>query len=149
MSQLTFLLEERPANLSVSLASEEDYLISVVTSPLNFAEYLLQNSPNGLCGKMCREYSAAQAGPILKPSSLPFSNAGIVAPGVFWTHSIMECHNDADVCLLLDILETTGDHLMRYYLSEKACKGILRRAQKRGKELPERLNCILINQCQH
>jgi hypothetical protein len=43
--------------------------------------------------------------------------------------------NDAGVCSLSDILET-GDVPQRYYLSAKACAGILRRAAKRGKELP-------------
>jgi hypothetical protein len=39
---------------------------------------------------------------------------------------------------LSDILET-GDVPQRYFLSATACKGILRRAAKRGKELPEPL----------
>lgn len=36
----------------------------------------------------------------------------------------------------------------KYYLSEKACLGILRRAEKRGKELPEILRLALIRQAQ-
>ena len=39
------------------------------------------------------------------------------------------------VSSLSDILET-GDHLRPYFLSAKACLGILRRAEKRGKDLP-------------
>ena len=46
------------------------------------------------------------------------------------------------VCSLSDILET-GDHLQRYSLSPKACAGILRRAGKRGKDLPELLHLAL------
>jgi hypothetical protein len=42
---------------------------------------------------------------------------------------------DEGVCSLSDILET-GDVPRQYYLSAKACRGILRRADKRGKELP-------------
>ena len=38
-----------------------------------------------------------------------------------------------------DILET-GDVPRRYYLSAKACRGILRRAEKRGKDLPAALH---------
>ena len=41
----------------------------------------------------------------------------------------------AAVCSLSDILET-GDVPRRYYLTAKACQGILRRAEKRGKVLP-------------
>src|SRR5258707_15883061 len=43
---------------------------------------------------------------------------------------------------LLDILET-GEPPQRYYLSATACRGILRRAEKRGKELPEALKSAL------
>jgi hypothetical protein len=46
--------------------------------------------------------------------------------------------NDDGVCSLSEILET-GDVPQQYYLSAKACKGILRRAAKRGKELPQQL----------
>jgi hypothetical protein len=42
------------------------------------------------------------------------------------------------VCSLSDILET-GDVPQRYYLTAKACLGILRRAEKRGKDLPPQL----------
>jgi L-rhamnose mutarotase len=45
---------------------------------------------------------------------------------------------DDGVCSLSDILET-GDVPQRYYLSAKACQGILRRAGNRGKELPSAL----------
>lgn len=49
--------------------------------------------------------------------------------------SLGPSHNDGAVCSLSDILET-GDHLRPYFLSPRACLGILRRAAKRGKELP-------------
>ena len=46
---------------------------------------------------------------------------------------------------LSDVLEeTTVDP--RYYLSARACQGILNRASKRGKELPEILKTALENQ---
>jgi hypothetical protein len=37
----------------------------------------------------------------------------------------------------------TGDLPQRFFLSEKACAGILRRAEKRGKKLPEPLRLAL------
>ena len=43
--------------------------------------------------------------------------------------------NGGGVCSLSDILET-GDLPQRFYLTAKACQGILRRAEKRGKVLP-------------
>jgi len=50
--------------------------------------------------------------------------------------------SDDGVCSLSDILET-GDVPQRYYLSAKACAGILRRAEKRGKDLPKALKAAL------
>jgi hypothetical protein len=49
---------------------------------------------------------------------------------------------DDGVCSLSDILET-GDVPQRFYLSPKACAGILRRAAKRDKELPAQLQRAL------
>jgi hypothetical protein len=46
------------------------------------------------------------------------------------------------VCSLSDILET-GTVPQRFFLSDTACRGILRRADKRGKELPESLRLAL------
>ena len=39
-----------------------------------------------------------------------------------------------------------GGVLQKYFLSEKACRGILRRSQKRGKTLPEVLETALVRQ---
>ena len=48
---------------------------------------------------------------------------------------------------LSEILQTDASE--KYYLSVKACEGILRRADKRGKELPEVLKTALENQITH
>lgn len=48
------------------------------------------------------------------------------------------------VSRLSQILEDSADP--KYYLSERACMGILNRAEKRGKELPEILKQALENQ---
>ena len=52
-------------------------------------------------------------------------------------------HSDGAVCSLSDILEA-GEVPRRYYLTAKACAGILRRAEKRGKELPPALSAALM-----
>ena len=64
------------------------------------------------------------------------------SPTEFLTLSTPEFHSDAVVCSLSDILET-GELPQRYFLSAKACQGILRRAAKRGKTLPEALHQAL------
>jgi hypothetical protein len=50
--------------------------------------------------------------------------------------------SDGDVCSLSDILET-GDLPQRFFLTPKACAGILRRAVGRGKVLPPPLQRAL------
>jgi hypothetical protein len=60
----------------------------------------------------------------------------------FSMHSISEFHSGAVACSLSDILET-GDVPRRFYLSATACRGILRRAEKRGKDLPGSLKAAL------
>lgn len=52
------------------------------------------------------------------------------------TPNISEWPNDADVCLLSQVLEKDSIQ-QKYYLSSTACAGILRRAEVRGKKLPE------------
>ena len=49
--------------------------------------------------------------------------------------------------LLSDILEKDAEYLPKYALSAKACQGILNRANRRGKKLPEILQKALENQC--
>ncbi len=68
------------------------------------------------------------------------------SPTEFWTlstsefnHTLAPSLSDAGVCSLSDILEDSGSVPQRYFLSAKACAGILRRAAKRGKALPEPL----------
>jgi hypothetical protein len=53
-----------------------------------------------------------------------------------------EFRNGGVVSSLSEILET-GIIDNRYYLSARACRGILRRAEKRGKELPGQLRVAL------
>ena len=62
--------------------------------------------------------------------------------GESWTLNISEFHSGAGVSFLSDVLEI-GGLPQRYYLSEKACAGILRRAERRGKVLPEMLKGAL------
>ena len=60
-----------------------------------------------------------------------------VLPGGCSTHNTSESLRDADVSSLSEVLEMNAPD--KYSLSVKACRGILRRAEKRGKELPPML----------
>jgi hypothetical protein len=67
------------------------------------------------------------------------------SPTGFLTLNTSESHKDAEECLLSDTLEI-GDLPQRFYLSPKACKGILNRAERRGKKLPPMLKEALEQQ---
>ena len=64
--------------------------------------------------------------------------------GAYSTLNTGESPNVAVESLLSQILEE-GPHT-KYYLTAKACMGILRRAEKRGKDLPEALKAALLAQ---
>lgn len=66
-------------------------------------------------------------------------------PGESWMPNTGESPNAAVESSLSQILEANPHQ--KYYLSEKACAGILRRAEKRGKELPKILKEALQKQC--
>ena len=60
-----------------------------------------------------------------------------VLPGGQSTHNTSESLKDAAASTLSEVLETNAPE--KYSLSPKACRGILRRAEKRGKPLPDML----------
>ena len=62
-------------------------------------------------------------------------------PGEYMTRSFGECPNAAAESRLSAILEECPHQ--RYSLSAKACQGILNRAERRGKKLPEQLERVL------
>ncbi len=64
--------------------------------------------------------------------------------GAYLMHSFGESPNAAAVSRLSQILEANAP--LKYYLSEKACLGIIRRAERRGKKLPPMLEKALLLQ---
>lgn len=63
-------------------------------------------------------------------------------PGVHTMLNFGECPSDARESTLSQILEVNVPE--KYYLSSKAREGILRRAERRGKELPKMLKEALL-----
>ncbi len=79
--------------------------------------------------------------------SLKWPAQGIAtSSGEFWIRSSSEFPNAAVESSLLEVLEKTSNP--RYFLSSKACEGILRRANRRGKVLPKALHDALVYQSQ-
>ena len=68
----------------------------------------------------------------------------IPSHGEFLMHNTGECPSEENGSFLSQIL--TEQVPEKYYLSPKACQGILRRASVRGKELPEVLRTALERQ---
>ena len=99
-------------------------------------------APLGWCGRTCPACCPVDEDGISPPSCEGWRNSGMGSPTEFLTLNSSEWPSDAAVCSLSDILET-GDVPRRFFLSARACAGILRRAVKRGKELPPRLEAAL------
>ena len=137
--QSTFSWEELPANLSPLPDSVPDLTIHGEISPLSLRDWLAGYALAGSSGRTSLASLAVTEEGISLQSSQRFGSAGIASATGCWTLNTSEYPSDAVASSLSDILETTGDHLPKYFLSKQACAGILRRAERRGKKLPERL----------
>ncbi len=142
MTQLSLLLEERLVSRSALPDLEKGLQTHAETSALHFWQFLKNLNHAGLSGKMSRGFFQAEKETILPPSCRRLMKSGIAAYGEFLTLNTLEYHNDAEECLLSDILEV-GNIPHQYYLSPKACAGILDRAGRRGKVLPVFLETVL------
>ena len=140
-SQLTLFAEDSPARTSPLPDAARAWLESAADSGTSSIEYYRKLNLSGLSSKMSPAYYPAPEEEILPPSFKGWRNSGMALPGGFLTLNTSEFPSAASVCLLSDILET--DVPPKYYLSAKACRGILRRAERRGKKLPAALAAAL------
>ena len=138
MQMSMFSSEELPASPSQSQDSERDWLIRVATSCLPILPLLTDIGPSGWFGRTSPASYPVTEDSTLPPSFEGWKNSGMGSPTGFLTLNTSEWPNDAVVCSLSQTLET-GTVPRRYFLSALACRGILRRAEKRGKELPTAL----------
>ena len=143
MDELTLFAEEPLVRRSVSLDSVKDWMIHVATSRLLTLPLLQSLAPSGWFGRTSPVCCRTQRGR-LEPSSGGWGNSGMGSPTGFltlntceWNHTAERCPSGGDVCSLSDILEPHGSVPRRYFWSRRACVGILRRAERRGKVLPE------------
>ena len=82
----------------------------------------------------------------LQPDALPMWEDNGALRGEYLMHSFGVCPKDENASHLSQILEASPHP--KYSLSARACLGILNRAEKRGKQLPEILKLALIQQAQ-
>ena len=145
----TSLWGEPLANLSAL----QDYAQDLKTRAVDSCSHILRSlgvyGLDGLSGKMSPVCCQARADGILVPSSGRWGNWGMGGPTGCWTLNGAEhngiqapCRSAGDVCSLSDVLETQPV-LHRFSLSAKACAGILRRDERRGKALPPMLKAAL------
>lgn len=150
-----FSAEELPASPTATPDSERDWMTRVVNSCSPLLPLLQGIAPGGWYGKTSPASSQAMpdetllrfwassraaryefhvtAGRTPEPLLAPPMPTG--SHGACLTLNTPAWRSGASVCSLSDIL-VTGDVPRRYYLSAKACFGILRRAAARAKVLP-------------
>jgi cytosine-specific methyltransferase len=110
----------------------------------NTSDVFEKLSQLGLFGKTSQARYRHRGGKISDACSSPWLNSGIVCLGEYLTLNISEYPKRAEECMLSDILETTVPS--RYFLTAKACQGILRRCEKVGRPLPSRMKEALEKQ---
>ena len=174
MEKLTSLSVERPVKISVSQGSEWDLKVTEASSLSILLDCDTKLERDGLFGKMSPRLSQVETDKILQNSSLylqvgmlpsqkedgvsvvssPQQTDTLVWHGECLTLNIPEFPNfqersrsEGSVCSLSDIL-VTGNIPARYYLSVKCAEGILRRAERRGRTLPEIMKAAMIRQSQ-
>ena len=142
MDLLTLLSEAAPAKGSQSPDSERDCKTIDLVLHSRISNVLNKFSPNGYCGKTYLGYCPVTTGKTTELSSQSLMNSGIVYLGQYWTANGFPYRKGGGACSLSDILED-GNVQQKYYLSPKACKGILRRARARRKKIPQALETAL------
>ena len=167
-----FSSEDHRARASVSQDSERDWMIRVATSCSPMVPLLNDIAPVGWYGRTSpasspvtedetlRHFWASSPGSTSSPPPMGGETAGwsqespkptashgecLTLNSSEWTATLAPSPSDGGVCSLSDILEATGDVPQRFYLSAKACRGMLRRAEKRGKQLPPALESALVS----
>lgn len=143
MEQLTLWSEEVPAKHSALQESAKDSWMRAVSSCSNMYELLQRLNPDGSSGRTSPAFCHRTGDDPLEPSCGRWMNSGMGWRGEFLTLSSSEWPSDAAVSFLSDVLEGGAERLRRYSLSPRACQGILRRAEKRGKPLPPMLDASL------
>ena len=129
-----FSSEDSPARTTQWQDNATDWLGTVERSGGSSIASYLKDAPDGLSARMSLASSVAEAVKISQQSSSPSQNSGIASDGVSLTLNTSEWPRDAAVCSLSQVLEKEVP--LRFSLSAKACQGILRRADRRGKMLP-------------
>ena len=153
------LWEARPAKVSAWQDCDKDLKTPGETSHLSILGWLISLDHRFAYGKTCPESLAVTEGEISLHSSQGWGNWGMGGAtecltahgweGVQCTEghgTKTQCLNDAGGSSLSAVLQETHETPQKYWLSSRACAGILRRAESRDKTLPTILKTALENQ---
>ena len=147
-TQMELLSVDSPVKMSAWLENALDYLTPSETQPEvvysgKLSDFSKKQKRSTSSSKMSLDYFQATKDEISQLSSMRWSNSGMAYRGEYLMLNTSESPNAVVESSLSDVLETTGEHLRKYSLSPKAAEGILRRASKRGKQLPIQLENAL------
>jgi hypothetical protein len=135
--------EVSPAKISLLLANVLVFPVAVRDFSGKLYALLLNSDLSGSSSKTSLVSCHQTEDETWASSSGRWASAGMGSPTECWTLSTSESPSVVVECSLSDVLETQGEHLQKYWLSPKACAGILRRATRRGRSLPEKLQQAL------
>lgn len=113
------------------LAGAGDWFDHALRSPLSLGATIGAYAPAGWRKALAFTACERNGGEVIAGGCVTLRMAETPAPGPTVTTK------------LCDVLETHGSHLLRYMLSPEACRGILNRARRRGKNLPPVLDAAL------
>jgi len=134
---------ESPVRMLASLDGEPDLPENGQDSSSSSPESCESYSPVGSSSRTFQACFLPIKDLISLSSSIRWTNSGTVWRGAFSIASSSESPSVAAECSLSDILVARAHP--KYSLSPRAAAGILRRAEKRGKELPASLATALLS----
>lgn len=127
-----------PARMSQSQENAQAFMESVLDLPLSILDSSIQPVLAGSSGRTSQASYRQIKALTSESSSTRLMTQGTALHGECLMLRASESPSDAVECFLSDILET-GGQLQRYYLSPRACQGILNRANRRQRILPAQL----------
>jgi len=141
LNQLTLFAGASPVRIYRWLADVLAWLENGADSGSSLHELLRSFIRDGLLSRMSPAFYPATKGETWEYSPDHWPNSATGGPIGCLTLNTSEWPRDAAVCSLSEVLEQ--DVPQKFFLSPRAAKGILRRAEKRGRELPQRLTVAL------
>ena len=148
IQQEELLQEDSPAKISAWLENALVLLAREAGYSGRLEDLWKKRKQSGSSSKMSLVYYPLTEGRTLESFSGKWPTSGIVSDGECLMLNTLEYPSEGAESSSLAAVLQDQNVPSKYYLSPKACEGILRRANRRGKTLPEALNNALVQQIQ-